>query len=148
MADDRRSYIEPTQEGGRAMVMLKIPGNVVMLNLLKFRAVADYSRSPELAPATPISGGAAYRLYADHTLPYLQKSGGEMILLGRGGTFLIGPSDEKWDAVMLVRQRSVESFMAFASDKGYLAGVGHRTAALEDSRLLPIAEDSPDAIFI
>jgi hypothetical protein len=28
----------------------------------------------------------------------------------------------------------------FASDKEYLAGVGHRTAALEDSRLLPLVE--------
>ena len=148
MADTQRNYIEPTQEAGRAMVMRKIPGAVVMLNLLKFRAVADYSRSPQLAPAAPITGAAAYRLYADYTLPYLQKSGGEMIFLGRGGAFLIGPSDETWDAVMLVRQRSVEAFMAFASDKGYLAGVGHRTAALEDSRLLPIAEELPEDVFV
>jgi hypothetical protein len=39
-----------------------------------------------------------------------------------------------------VQQRSVADFMAFASDKEYLAGVGHRTAALEDSRLLPLVE--------
>jgi hypothetical protein len=38
------------------------------------------------------------------------------------------------------RQRSVADFMAFASDKEYLAGVEHRTAALEDSRLLPLVE--------
>jgi hypothetical protein len=30
--------------------------------------------------------------------------------------------------------------MAFASDAAYLEGVGHRTAALEDSRLLPLVE--------
>jgi hypothetical protein len=30
--------------------------------------------------------------------------------------------------------------MAFAGHAGYLAGLGHRTAALEDSRLLPLAE--------
>jgi hypothetical protein len=43
---------------------------------------------------------------------------------------------------MLVRQTSVESFLAFVSHKGYLAGMGHRIAALEDSRLLPLAEDT------
>ena len=43
-------------------------------------------------------------------------------------------------AAMLVRQSSVQSFMAFADHAGYLAGIGHRTAALEDSRLLPLAE--------
>ena len=29
--------------------------------------------------------------------------------------------------------------MAFARDEAYLAGIGHRTAAVEDSRLLPLA---------
>jgi hypothetical protein len=38
---------------------------------------------------------------------------------------------------MLVRQNSVAAFMAFAGD-GLLAGLGHRTAAIEDSRLLPL----------
>jgi hypothetical protein len=37
-----------------------------------------------------------------------------------------------------VRQSSVQSFLAFASNQGYLSGMGHRTAALEDSRLLPL----------
>ncbi len=134
----RVRYIDPTQESGRAFVMRKIEVSVVMLNLLRFRAVADYSATPHLAPKTPISGVAAYRLYAEHTQPYLAKSGGEVIFMGTGGAFLIGPSDEQWDAVLLVRQTSVAAFLAFASDEGYLAGIGHRTAALEDSRLLPM----------
>jgi uncharacterized protein (DUF1330 family) len=132
--------MEPTQDQGRLFVGRKIEGSVVMLNLLRFRPVADYSASPTLAPRTPISGAAAYRLYAEHTLPYLEKSGGEMIFLGKGGAFLVGPADEPWDAVMLIRQRSVAAFLAFASDAGYLAGIGHRTAALVDSRLLPLVE--------
>ncbi|WP_220399062.1 hypothetical protein [Granulicella sp. WH15] len=44
---------------------------------------------------------------------------------------------------MLVRQSSVESFLAFATHAPYLAGIGHRTAALEDSRLLPPSEARP-----
>jgi hypothetical protein len=67
-------------------------------------------------------------------------SGGELVLLGSGGQYFIGPSDEQWDVVMLVRQNSVESFIAFASNPEYLAGIGHRTAAISDSRLLPIVE--------
>jgi hypothetical protein len=43
---------------------------------------------------------------------------------------------------MLVRQTSVESFLAFVSHKAYLAGMAHRAAALEDSRLLPLLEDT------
>ena len=115
-----------------------------MLNLLRFREVADYSASPELAPETAISGAAAFERYIAHTLPYLRESGGELMFVGAGGSFLIGPEDERWDMVMLVRQKSVESFLAFASNEGYLAGMGHRTAAIEDSRLLPLSPASVD----
>ena len=59
------------------------------------------------------------------------------MFLGAGGTYLIGPPEERWDLVMLVRQNSISDFMAFTSNPAYLAGLGHRTAALADSRLLP-----------
>lgn len=135
-----KTYLDPTQESGRALIMRRIQGPVVMLNLLRFREVADYAADPELAPATPISGAAAFQRYIDHTLPYLHETGGELVFLGTGGPYLIGPESGRWDLVMLVRQASVESFMAFAAHPAYLAGLGHRTAALEDSRLLPLIE--------
>ncbi|HTG32494.1 MAG TPA: DUF1330 domain-containing protein [Thermoanaerobaculia bacterium] len=135
------TYLEPTQEAGRAFFTRNISGKIVMLNLLRFRSVADYSATPNLAPVAPISGAAAYRLYIEHTLPHLTRSGGELLFLGKGGAFLIGPSDERWDAAMLVRQSSVSAFMEFASNSEYMTGMGHRTAALEDSRLLPLVED-------
>ncbi|MFH1600575.1 MAG: DUF1330 domain-containing protein [Pseudomonadota bacterium] len=133
-----QTYLEPTQESGRAFFTRGISGPVVMLNLLRFRPIADYSAAPEIAPASPITGEAAYRLYMEHTLPYLQASGGEVLFFGHGGEFLIGPTNERWDAAMLVRQSSVASFLEFASNQKYLSGIGHRLAALEDSRLLPL----------
>ena len=142
----KTGFLEPTQEAGRALMGRNILGSVVMLNLLRFREQADYSATPSLAPKEPISGAEAYQLYVEHTLPHLQKSGGEVIFLGRGGDFLIGPSDERWDAALLVRQHSVAAFIAFASDVDYLAGIGHRLAALEDSRLLPLVEDVQECL--
>jgi uncharacterized protein len=133
-------YLEPTQETGRAFVSrAMLTGSFVMLNLLRFRAVADYSAHPELAPATPISGAEAYDRYMAHTLPHLAEGGGELLFFGEGGSFLVGPTDERWDRAMLVRQSSVQSFLAFTTNAAYLAGLGHRTAALEDSRLLPLS---------
>ena len=134
------TYLDVTEAAGRALFMRRITGPVVMLNVLRFRAQADYSATPHLAPREPIDGATAYERYMEHTLPLLRRSGGDVTFLGRGGSFLIGPPDELWDAALLVRQRSVADFIAFASDKEYLAGVGHRTAALEDSRLLPLVE--------
>ena len=135
-----KSYLEVTQQSGSAFMARNIAGEIVMLNLLLFRDVADYSANPELEPAQPISGEEAFQKYIEHTLPYLKASGGDLVFLGKGGPFLIGPQEEQWDLVMLVRQKSLEDFMAFASNQEYLAGMGHRTAALKDSRLLPIVE--------
>jgi uncharacterized protein (DUF1330 family) len=135
------TYLDPTQESGRDFFMRGIAGPVVMLNLLRFRPIADYSLTPQLAPKDPISGERAYRLYFEHTLPHLEASGGKVLFLGRGGKYLIGPTSEEWDMVMLIQQDSTASFMAFASNQAYLAGIGHRTAALSDSRLLPMVAE-------
>jgi hypothetical protein len=75
-------------------------------------------------------------------MPFLTASGGSVQFLGAGGPSLVGPADERWDLVMLVRQSSVGAFFGFASDEEYLAGAGHQTAALEDSRLIPVVDRS------
>lgn len=133
-------YVMPTQEAGRDFVRKKIVGSIVMLNLIRFREIADYSANPELMPTEPISGKEAYQLYIEHTLPFLTKAGGEILFMGDGGAFLIGPPNERWDAVLLIRQKDVNTFLAFESNLDYMKSIGHRTAALEDSRLLPIVE--------
>ena len=106
----------------------------------RFRDIADYTATPELAPVAPISGTEAFSRYISHTLPYLEASGGSLLFIGEGGAFFIGPAAERWDRAMLVRQSTVENFIAFASHEGYLAGYGHRLAAVADSRLLPLVQ--------
>lgn len=134
------SFITVSNENGAALYARNIPGEVVMLNLLRFRDVADYSNFPELAPDESISGRAAYAKYAMHTLPLLEAAGGSLIYSGEGGEFLIGPTGKGWDRVLLVRHQSIAAFMSFASNPDYAAGAGHRTAALADSRLLPLVD--------
>ena len=56
-------YLMPTQNAGRDFIMRQIQGSVVMLNLIRFREVADYSANPELNPNEPISGEKAYHIY-------------------------------------------------------------------------------------
>jgi hypothetical protein len=134
------NYLNPTQESGASLMKRKISGEVFMLNLLRLKEIADYSASPEMAPQYPITGREAFQKYIDFTLPFLKSSGGDLIFLGSGGNFFIGPIDERWDIVMLIKQKSVPDFFAFASNQDYLVGLNHRTAAIEDSRLLPIVE--------
>src|SRR5207245_1250416 len=79
-----------------------IEGPLLMLNLLRFREIADYSDFPDLAPTEPISGSAAYDRYVRHTLPFLAASGGSVEFYGTGGHTFVGPPDERWDRVMLI----------------------------------------------
>ena len=136
-------HLEPTQENGRLFVSRRLSGPVDMLNLLRFRDTADYSGHPALAPAEPISGAEAYRRYMAHTRPFLEAAGGELLYMDSGGPPLIGPVEERWDLCLLVRHRSSEAFLSFASNRDYLAGIGHRIAALQDSRLLPLVDANP-----
>jgi uncharacterized protein (DUF1330 family) len=133
-------HIDPTEAAGRTLMLRGLSGPVVMLNLLRFREIADYAAAPDLAPEQPISGAVAYDLYVAHTLPWLERSGGAVLFEGTGGDVLVGPDGERWDRVMLIRQSSLDSFIAFTENAEYLAGLGHRRAALADSRLLPIIE--------
>lgn len=103
----KKNYLEPTHEAGAALFKRNIAGEVIMLNLLRLRETADYSGNPELSPTSPISGRAAFDKYINHTLPFLKRSGGELLLLAEGGEYFIGPDDVRWDLVMLIKQSSV-----------------------------------------
>lgn len=131
-------YVNVTQEQGRKFFTSNIEGEIVMLNLLRFKDTADFSSDPELKPVEPISGEKAYQIYMKHTTPFLQEAESELIFKGKAGAMLIGPEDEYWDLMLLVKHKSKEAFLEFANNKDYLKIAGYRTAALADSRLLPI----------
>jgi uncharacterized protein (DUF1330 family) len=132
------NYLNPTNESAKQLFSKLIIGEVIMLNLLRFKEIADYSTFPDIAPKTPITGKEAYQIYINQTFPFLEKSGGEIMLLGKSEHFFIGPMEEKWDLVMIIKQKSLDSFLSFASDPQYQIVIGHREAAIVDSRLLPI----------
>ncbi|BDD05273.1 DUF1330 domain-containing protein [Aureibacter tunicatorum] len=134
-------YVNATPESGKKFYQdFHDKGKVIMLNLLKFRPMADYTNLEQLKPENEISGEEAYQLYMDNTLPELKKAGSRIIYYGKSKDYIIGPDSEKWDAVLLVEHESVMKFMEFAQNEDYLKNAGHRTAALEDSRLLPTNE--------
>ncbi len=131
-------HIHVSQAAGAEFFTTPGEGPVVMLNLLSFNEIADYSDSPALAPEAPISGREAYERYIAHTLPFLAEAGSTVLYEGEADAFLIGPDDERWHKALLIQHQSKQQFLKFAQNKGYLAGAGHRTAALADSRLLPL----------
>jgi hypothetical protein len=49
-------YFEATDESALELFSRNITGEVIMLNLLRFREFAEYKAYPELAPEQPITG--------------------------------------------------------------------------------------------
>jgi uncharacterized protein (DUF1330 family) len=132
------NYIHTTPEQGKQFYQdFHGKGKVVMLNLLKFKERADYTGHEGLRPDGDISGEEAYQLYMESTMPELEKAGSRVLYYGKCNEFLIGPGSERWDACLLVEHESVMKFITFAQNEDYLKTEGHRTAALEDARLLP-----------
>jgi uncharacterized protein (DUF1330 family) len=56
--------------------------------------------------------------------------------LGKVKGLLIAPPDESWDEVLIVKYPDVKTFVTMVESQEYKKVVKHRTAALEDSRLI------------
>lgn len=138
-----KSYLAATPEAGQAFFQRPTAAPCYMLNLLAFRPTADYSQDPALASAVDLTGAEAYAAYMKAIAPLFAEVGSEIVFFGQAGPFLIGPEAEQWDAVLLIRHASKEAFLQFANSPVYQAHAGHRTAALADSRLLPLSELPP-----
>lgn len=108
---------------------------IVMVNLLKFRETAVYKNGP-----ADYSGRKAYSLYAEALVQILENLGAEVLYLGDVHGTLIAPPDESWDEVLIVRYPALHSFISMVESADYNAVVKHRTAALDDSRLLATVE--------
>jgi uncharacterized protein (DUF1330 family) len=129
-------HIEPTASQLERFVAEDPGGSPVMLNLLRYLGTADYSGAPELDPGRPVTGRVAYGSYSDAVLPLLAGVGGSVEMLGGCHGTLIGPDEEAWDDIVLVRYPSSAAFIQMVTSPEYQAIQGHRTAALADSRLV------------
>jgi uncharacterized protein (DUF1330 family) len=105
---------------------------IVMLNLLKFRTVADYG------PTGPqgLTGREAYSRYSKAVMPLVFEVGGNPFWMSTVRRNVIAPEDESWDEVVLVHYPERAAFVRMVRSEAYQAVMHHRTAALSDSRLI------------
>lgn len=115
--------VDPTGQDLKRYLAEDPGGEVVMLNLLKFKADGGRER---------------YGEYAAAIRPYLERVGGSIVFLGDTGTPLVAPDAHDWDAVLLVRYPSRQAFSQMVADQEY-QGITHlRTEALEAAVLQPM----------
>jgi uncharacterized protein (DUF1330 family) len=106
---------------------------IVMINMLRYGERAEY---PDGFDAAPCSGREAYQRYGTEVVKHVAGVGGRMLWMGEASATLIGPDDERWDDAVLVEYPSRSAFLEMVSKPDYQASSVHRTAALDDSRLI------------
>ena len=140
------SSIDPTRAQFDAFKGLPRDTPIQMLNLVRLKPLADY---PEGHPnhGKGLSGLEAYRAYGRESAEVFARVGGRQIWAGRPETVVTGPEDERWDLAFIAEYPGAAAFLAMVTDPGYREVVKHRTAGVEDSRLIRLAPVTPGEEF-
>lgn len=129
--------IDPTADQVRALRDTGRDGPIVMLNLLKFKAVADYPAEAGMAPCT---GAEAYARYqhaftvtvgAVSQAEVLYEGPVEQVFIGMAGT-----PEADWDMALIVRYPTRRHFLGMMADAEYKKALMHRYAGLARTVLL------------
>lgn len=122
---------------------VQVPANarITMINLVRFKAQADYG---DRTDQTPCSGEEAYMVrYALNFGRVVARLGlngvtvGVPVYTGVAHAQIVGPPEEKWDMVLLVEYPNIATFRRIAESQEYRDECEHhRLAALENWRLV------------
>lgn len=130
MAEHERPFYESAKE---ILAGVREDTPIVMINLLRYREHAAY---PAGSDAERCSGRDAYRRYGQVSIGLITAVGGRVIWQGSPKAVLVGAPGEQWHKALLVSYPSKQAFIDMVSSPDYQAITVHRTAALEDSRLI------------
>lgn len=130
--------IDPAREAWELFKSLPRDQPIQMLNLIRFKELADY---PEDHPdhGKGITGAEAYAAYGAAGGPVVNGLGGRQVWAGKPEVTLIGPPDEKWDLAFIIEYPDAKTFIGMLMDKTYAEHTRHRTAAVADSRLIRLS---------
>lgn len=134
------SFVDPTREQFKGMFSLPLQQPIAMLNLLRFREVAQYGADAAEANQDPVSGRIAYGRYSQETEVLYRAAGGRQLWVGAGQHVLVGPNEERWDLVFLAYYPSAQAFVDMVKSPAYQHATRHRTAGVEEARLIRCAE--------
>jgi hypothetical protein len=140
------SNIDPTRPQFDAFKALPRDTTIHMLNLIRLRPLAAY---PEDHPNHDkgLTGLEAYRAYGRESAAIFARVGGKQIWAGKPDGVLTGPTDERWDIAFIAQYPGGGAFLAMVTDPVYREVVKHRTAGVEDSRLIRFAPVEPGEGF-
>ena len=118
--------VTPSAEQIEGFLAPDAAGPIYMVNLLKFKAHAEYEDGRE----TPLSGREAYMLYATEVAMVITQVGGKLTFGGDVKRLLLGEVEELWDQVAIAMYPSRAAMFEMIQLSAYAEISVHRTAGL------------------
>lgn len=128
-------FIDPSPENFQAFKDLPRDEPIHMLNLLRYRDLAEYPEGHE-HHGNGWSGRRAYQEYGATSGPIFARVGGKIVWRGAFQTMVTGPGDKDWHDGFVAQYPNSAAFFEMIKDPDYQLAVVNRTAALVDSRLM------------
>ncbi len=100
---------------------------IVMVNLLKYRAKAQYADGSE----PELSGREAYQRYAVVVEKLVEKVGGRVLYAGAVTSLFLGEVESLWDEIALAEYPSRAALLQMAMSPEVMAIAHHRNAGIE-----------------
>lgn len=116
----------PSQDQAMAFFGSPEDGPFVMVNLLKFKSMAQYEDGSD----AHLTGQQAYGRYAAEVTKLITELGGAIRYSGAVTGLLLGEVEELWDMVALAEYPSLEAFRNMAMSPAMHAIEHHRKAGL------------------
>ncbi len=125
-------------KGEQLQALLGMGGDkpISMVNLLKFRDMAEYDEPGEPA----MTGREAYDRYARVMAPLVLARGGRLRFSSKVDALVIGEVGELWDAVAIMEYPSRAAFVAIATSPEVQEIGRHRKAGLAGQLLIQCTE--------
>lgn len=128
-------HIDPSRENWQRFKDLPRDRPIHMLNLIKFRDLAEYPEGHDLH-GKGLTGREAYAIYLEGFQRVVANDGAAMVWEADMECVVTGPEGE-WDEAFVMGYPDSGVFMAMVKNELYIRDVvPHRTAAVADSRLI------------
>ena len=101
-------------------------GPIYMVNLLKFKEVAEYPDGRD----TDLTGREAYQLYGRAVAQIIQDFGGQVVFAADVSMLALGQVDELWDEVAIACYPSRKELVAMSMSDAWREASIHREAGL------------------
>ena len=117
--------VHPLDEQITSFFSTATDGPFVMVNLLRFKAQADYGDGP-----SDLTGREAYERYGAAVTALIEARGGRLVFGGDVTGLIVGEIEEPWDLIALVEYPSPKVFTEIMLSPEYAEIEPHRIAGL------------------